>query len=249
MIKNDLENNKIEQLTNYVQQLSVKVRDEEVDLGGISLLEIIEQYLAYMILLRPENVDLDVVADFLVAISALIFWKSNLLLPGQQKEPDEDIQDNTDDLRLKEEYWREYKRYQSLINIFENKAIRQGDIYLTYLNSKVESEDQYQKNHFPELILALESILSKRKTQNTIHIKKRKYNITDKIKEIEHKFRQKQGKLSFQNIISDNCSKIEIIIIFLALLEMICQGKVNYNQSKNFGNITFYRKEDRKLKK
>ncbi len=247
MKKDNLDNIKIEQFTIYIQQLFFKVKNREMDLTEISLLDIVEKYLALMILSRSESLNLELAADFLVSVSNLILWKSNLLLPSYQEKPDEEIEDEVD--ALKEEYWKEYKKYRSLIQVFTDKEIKQGDIYLTYLDSHIESEEQYQENHFSELILAIESLLSRKQDYNTIDLKKREYNIVQKMEEIEERFRKNKGKLSFQRMITTDCTRIEIIIIFLALLELICQGKVNYIQSKNFGDITFYRKDDKKLKK
>jgi len=242
--KTILDNIKIEQFTNSVQQLFFQVKNGELDLHEISLLDIVEKYLSYMILSRPDSIDLDLAADFLISVSNLILWKSNLLLPAYQEQFDEEFGEDTD--ASGEEYWKEYKKYQSLIQIFEDKEIKQGDIYLTYLDSQIENEEQYQENHFSELILAIESLLSKKKEHNTIDLKKREYNIEQKIEEIEEKFRKNTGKISFQKMLTPDYSRIEIIITFLALLELICQGKVSYTQSKNFGDITFYRKDDKK---
>ena len=242
--KTILDNITIEQFTNSVQQLFFQVKNGELELHEISLLDIVEKYLSYMILLQPDTIDLDLTADFLISASYLILWKSNLLLPAYKEQFDDEFREDT--YASKEEYWKEYKKYQSLIQIFEDKEIKQGDIYLTYLNSQLENEEQYQENHFSELILAIESLLSKKKEHNTIELKKREYNIEQKIEEIEERFRKNTGKISFQKMITPDCSRIEIIITFLALLELICQGKVSYMQSKNFGDITFYRKDDKK---
>ena len=246
MKKDDFNNTKIEQFANSVQQLLFKVKNREVDLTEVSLLDIVEKYLTYMIVSPAESVNLDLAADFLVSVANLILWKSNLLLPAYQEQTDEEIEDEPD--ASNEKFWKEYKKYQSLIQVFEDKEIKQGDIYLTFLDSKFESEEQYQESHFSELILAMESILLKKKDHSVIDLRKREYNIMQKMKEIEERFRKNHGKLSFQKMISTDCSRIEIIVIFLALLELICQGKVEYIQSKNFGDITFYRKDDKKLK-
>lgn len=249
MTINDSYNKQIEQLNDDIQHLLVGIKEKEIDLSDISLLDIIERFLEYIFRLQPSDIDLDITADFLVSISTLIFWKSNLLLPGLPEDTEEEFTDYDNDDSLKEEYWREYRKYQSLIGLFQEKAEEQSAIFLTNLKSKINSKEQYQENHFSSLIIALESILSKSKVQEPIKINKRKYNIIEKMKEIENKFKQNRANLTFQSLISHNCPKIEIIIIFLALLELICRGKVIYKQSQNFGDIIFFRKEDKKLKK
>ncbi|MBN2395135.1 MAG: segregation/condensation protein A, partial [Candidatus Atribacteria bacterium] len=81
-----LEKDKIVELTDYVQQLCLEVKNEEKDLEGVSLFKIVEQFLTYIILLQPEQIDLDITANFLMSVSILILWKSNLLLPSNQEE-------------------------------------------------------------------------------------------------------------------------------------------------------------------
>ena len=246
MNKDNLVNIKIEKYVNSIQHLFSKAKNGAIESEKIPLLNIIQKYLSYMILVKSKYINLDITADFLVSVSKLILWKSTLILPFYGEEENEEDDDNNNESR--EEYWKEYRKYQSLIQIFEDKEIKQQDIYLTYLNSEFDSGEHYQKNHFSELNLAIESIISRKNDQDTFNITRREYNIMQKIEEIEERFKKNKGKLSFQEMISDDCSRIEVIIIFLALLELICQAKVDYRQPKNFGEIIFYRKEDKKLK-
>ena len=246
--KHELTHLSIEQLSSSVQLLYKKVKDREIDPQEISLLKIIEKFLSGMLLLPQESVNLEIVANFLMALSELIFWKSSLLLPSYQNQNNEEIDNDT--IFSKEEYWKEYKKYQLLVEILAEKEIKQQDIYLTCFSSFTDYEEAYpQNNHYTDLILAMESILSRKNEHNIINFKKNEDNIIKKMKEIEEKFSESKDKLSFSQIISESCSKIEIIIIFLALLELICQGKVDYIQNRNFDEIIFYRKEDQKLQR
>jgi segregation and condensation protein A len=244
--KINLYETKIEHYIEYVQGLFYKVKNNEIDPNEICLLDIIEKYIEHMINSRPNSINLDIAADFLVSISNLILWKSYFLLPIQQKKTEEEFEEDTN--ISDEEYWLEYKKYHSLINFLEDKETIQKNIFLTNLDPKIEKIEKYQRNDFSDLILAIESILSRKNNKNnTINLKKRKNNILQKIKDIERQFKKNNGKVSFQKMISVNYSRLEIIVTFLALLELICQGKVCYNQSQNFGDIIFYRKDDKKL--
>jgi segregation and condensation protein A len=236
----------IEHYIEYVQELSYKAKNNEIEPNEICLIDIIEKYIEHMINSRPNSIDLDIAADFLVSISNLILWKSYFLLPIKQEKTEEDFE--KDENISDEEYWLEYKKYHSLINFFEDKETIQKNIFLTSLDPKIEKGAKYQRNDFSDLILAIESILNRgRNNNNTINLKKHKYNILQKINDIEKQFKRNNGKISFQKMISINFSRLEIIVTFLALLELICQGRVYYKQSQNFGDIIFYRKDDKKL--
>lgn len=245
MNTNELNSIKIEKYSISIQQLFYKVKNNEVDLNKISLFSIIEKYLKYIILTRSKGVNLDIVADFIISVSNLILWKSNLLLPINAEQEGFDS-DNEESISNKE-LLAEYQKYHSLAKILGDREIKQKDIYLTYLDPKIEQEEKFKENEYSDLILAIEAVISRKKENNTIKLKKREYNIVQKISEIEDKFIHNNGKLSFYKLISIDCTKVEIIVTFLALLELICQGKVYYTQSVNFGDITFFRKDDRKL--
>ena len=129
------------------------------------------------------------------------------------------------------------------------KELRQREIFLTCPVLDIGLEGTPQTYDYSELVLALESVLIKKNNQDVIDFEDYELNIEKRMKEIEEIFFKKEDKLTFSQIISDNCPKIEIIITFLSLLQLICQGKVDYLQTQNFGEIVFYRKENRRLKK
>ena len=91
-------------------------------------------------------------------------------------------------------------------------------------------------------IIALENVLSKNTNQDLSNIENYEINIVEKMEELEELFLKKNKLLTFSQIIPDNYLKIDIIITFLALLQLICLGKVDYKQSKNFDEIFFYKK-------
>ena len=247
MDNNNLTIFKIEQMSDYLQLLYLKVKNGEIEVSKISLLNILEDYLAYLLITHSKSVNLEIVANFLIVVAELILWKSNLLLPSSQSQIEEEIEDGSN--LLKEDYWSEYKKYQSLVKILVEKEFRQREIFFTCPASNRGLEGIPQTYDYSELILALESVLIRRNNQDVIDFKNYEINIEKKMREIEEIFFKNEDKLTFSQIISDNCPKIEIIITFLSLLQLICQGKVDYLQTQNFGEIIFYRKENKRLKK
>ena len=247
MDNNNLTILKIEQMSDYLQLLYLKVKNGEIEVSKISLLNILEDYLAYLLITHSKSVNLEIVANFLIVVAELILWKSNLLLPSSQSQIEEEIEDGSN--LLKEDYWSEYKKYQSLVKILVEKEFRQREIFFTCTPPNSSFEGKPQTYDYSELILALESVLNQKNNQTVINFKDYELNIEKKMREIEKIFFENEGKLSFSQIISNNCTKIEIIITFLSLLQLICQGKVDYLQTQNFGEIIFYRKENKRLKK
>lgn len=238
---------KLEQMSEYVHSLYLKVREGEVEVGKISLLEIIEEFLSNLLLAHRESINLEIVANFLIALSELILWKSSMLLPCSFEESVEENEADTS--FLEHNYWLEYKKYQALVKVFAEKEFKQSKIYLPSLSFSASADEFLVENDHSELILAFEEILSKNKHQKVINYKHNEYNIEKKMQEIEENISRSKNRLTFSQIIAKGSSRIEIIVIFLALLQLICQNRVDYSQSGNFAEITFYRKEDERLKK
>ena len=238
---------KIEQMSDSLQLLYLKAKNGEIEISNISLLSIIEDYLAYLLVTHSKSVNLEIVTNFLLVVAELILWKSNLLLPSTQGQIEEEKEDDID--FHKKDYWSKYKKYQSLVKILLEKETRQREIFFTCPASHRGLEGIPQTYDYSELILALESVLIKKNSRYVIDFKDYELNIEKKMREIEEIFLKNEDKLTFSQIIPDNCSKIEIIITFLSLLQLICQGKVEYLQTQNFGEIIFYRKENKRLKK
>lgn len=247
MMNSNLSIIRIKQMSNSVQQLYLKVKNKEIELDQISLLKLIEDYLSYLLIANRESINLEIVANFIIAISELILWKSNLLLPSSCDHINEEAADNS--AFLKEDNLMEYKKYQSLVKILTEKELKQKNIYLKIFNYQNDFQEVPQEYNYSDLFLAIESILNRNNNTSIIDFKDNEINITKKMEEIEEKLFTNGNKLTFSQIISKNCNKIEIIIVFLALLHLIYQGKIDYVQSQNFGEILFYRKEDKKLKK
>lgn len=238
---------KIEHMSDSAQLLYLKVRDGEVDPDKIYLLKIIEDYLSFLLVIHPDEINLEIVSNFLVAVSELVLWKSYLLLPSSPKQ--NTVEDESENIYLQEDYWKEYKKYQVLAEMLAAKEGRQREIYLTSFKALHDLRSQPAENDYTDLMLAFEAVLNKNKNQNTINLKSKIDNVEKKIQEIEEIFSKYDNKLTFSQIISQGNSRIEIIIIFLALLHLICQNRVDYKQTQNFAEIVFYRKEDEKSEK
>ncbi|NLL61990.1 MAG: segregation/condensation protein A [Candidatus Atribacteria bacterium] len=238
---------KLEQMSSHAQSLYQKARDGDIEANSVSLLKIIEEYLSYLLRANFESINLEIVANFLIALSELIFWKSNLLLPCSLEHDVGEVENDAN--YLKKDYWIEYKKYQALVEILVEKEFKQKEIYFPRLDSSQSLDEPPTENDYTELILAFEEILSRNKNHDTTNYRHNKDNIRKKMEEIEEIFLRTKNKLTFSQIIPKDGSRMEIIIIFLALLHLICQNRVDYCQSQNFAEIVFYRKEDEKLKK
>ncbi len=227
----------IEKFEGPLDLLLSLIEKEKLDITEVSLKKVTDQFLEHIKDL--EEIEADNLADFLVLASQLILIKSRALLPDLDIEDEEEI--SAEDLAIR---LREYKR-------FKEQSEKINEIYK---NNKISFEQEFclQKNNafapgkslkLESLNIAMKSIvlsiskfkdLAQKTVRQTISIKER---IADLQKIIST-----QVKLEFKNIIKNSQNRMEAVVSFLALLELVKRQIVNVNQDEIFGDILLKRK-------
>ena len=211
--------------------------EKKLDITEISLAKVTDQYLAYLKAL--ENISLEDLANFLVIASRLILIKSRMLLPSLTftEEEEEDIE------ALKRQL-EEYKRFKDLANIIGKIANNRNITYSREKHGGLGTIFYPPKNFDPEdlktnfkRIMEEIVLLSEKLPEESIKLK---ISIEEKIKKIQDEL-STRIKTTFQNIVEKNGSKTDIIISFLALLELIKQRLAAAEQNKIFGEIKISR--------
>lgn len=212
------------------------IEKAKIDIYDIPIAEVTEQYIEYLNLMK--SLDIDLASEFLVMAATLLVIKSKMLLP---KRPDEEEseEDPREELVIK---LLEYKRFKELSDILGNK-------YSNNLKSLFKSTeladaliDSYElPNEIPIglLVEKFQNILNKSEIHKKIEYKKvyrDNFTIDEKIAEIFEIISSKRWT-SFEGIINTYDNKLEIIISFLALLELIKNKKIRVKQTNNFGEI------------
>lgn len=212
------------------------IEKAKIDIYDIPIAKITEQYIEYLNLMK--SLDIDLASEFLVMAATLLVIKSKMLLPKRPNE-EENEEDPRDELVIK---LLEYKKFKELSDIL-------GDKYSNNLKSLFKSTeladaliDSYElPNEIPIglLVEKFQNILKKSEIHKKIEYKKvyrDNLTIDEKIIEI-FKIISSERWTSFEKIITFYDSKLEIIISFLALLELIKNKKICVKQARNFGEI------------
>jgi segregation and condensation protein A len=210
------------------------VRREEVDIYDIPIAEITDQYIRYIEILK--SLDIDLAGDFLVMASTLMQIKSAMLLP--KAEPDSAL--GGDDLAdPRAELIRqllEYKKFKDAANLLgaaadqTNKRFPRPATIVEQLKPSDEPEVDIEQLSIWDLLEAFGSIMEA--TGGTrfdvSHIKDDTpidlYQI-----EILHRL-QTEGPMSFERIFESRTSRVVMIGLFLALLELIREKLVGAEQ-------------------
>lgn len=221
-------------LKNFEGPLDLLLRliaDEEMDITEVSLSAITEQFFSYLDELEKGRDDK--LSDFLVVAAKLVYLKSRKILPYLYPEEEKDKQDLTDQLKLYKKFVDASKKIEELWN---SPAVSYGRV-----ESPVKSEEFAMPLNATaaDLKKAMDFLLRRLKPprplpqvdlESAITVKQ----VIDRI----YSFVKKGKKLSFEKILADAKNRTEVIVSFLAVLELARDRKIKVSQSSLFGNIT-----------
>lgn len=225
------------------------IKKNKMDIHNIEIYKITNQYLKYLD--EMKEMDLEITSEFIVIAATLIEIKSRNLLPKPkvEEEEEEDIERKLlDKLVL-------YKKIKGSTEFFRGKYVQAGQIYskkpeiIEEVKSPLNNEEILKGITLIDLYNILNDMLEiYRNKQNNANVIQKKIFV-DKYK-IEDKFdylleRIKREKVSEFSKIIDECEcKLESVVTFLALLEMIKQRMVKVYQSSSFGEILLERLDE-----
>ncbi|MBR3810715.1 MAG: segregation/condensation protein A [Agathobacter sp.] len=217
----------------------------KVNIYDIPIVEITNQYLEYIEEMKRQ--DLNILSEFLVMAATLIDIKSRMLLPasGDEEEEDEDPRNELVQQLL------EYKMYKCMA--YELKDLQMDacrfmfkeptipDEVLAY-EEPVNMEELVSDLTLAKLNEIFKSIMKKQVDKiDPIHskygkIEKEEVSLEEKMSYLEE-YALHNKHFSFRNLLEKQSSKVEIIVTFLAILELMKMGKIFISQEKIFDDI------------
>lgn len=210
------------------------IEKQELDITRVSLALVTDQYLDY--LRQIEHINPDNLADFLVVAAKLLLIKSRALLPTAPATGLEEEEDVGDELARQ---LLEYKKLKELADQLKDRDAQGLHAYLR-VSAAPDLERQLDMTGVTlnDLLAAAREALSlvpPKPIGNVV----RPFTITigDRVRHIEALL-ARRGRFSFQRLLRKATSRSEIIVTFLALLELIKRRRARAEQDKLFGEIT-----------
>ncbi len=217
----------------------------KVDIYDIPIVEITEQYLAYI--RQMENQDMNVMSEFLVMAATLIDIKCRMLLPA---EPDENGQEEDPRAELVQKLL-EYKMYKYMSYELRDKQVdanrnifrrRQLPPEVEKYREPIDYEDLIGDQTLAKLNEIFQNLI--RRQEDKIDPIRSKYgNIEKDEVDLETKtvyveeYIQKHRSFSFRKLLEKQGSKMEVVVTFLVVLELIKTGRVSVVQENIFDDI------------
>jgi segregation and condensation protein A len=221
------------------------IKSSELDIYNIPIADITEQYIRYI--RSMTELDLEIASEFLLMAATLLEIKSKMLLPKKQALNGEDVVEIDPRQELVQKLL-EYKRYKEFADRL--KGIEDTNV-IFFKNPEViddieDSEVFFNNITIENLMVAFKKVVDihdrKRNTRGEIpkDINYDEYKIEDKIDEILGQL-EIDSKIKFDVFFEYSRDVMEIIVIFLAMLELIKLRKIYVHQQNNFGDIIIER--------
>ena len=236
---------KLEHFEGPLDLLLHLIEKNKIDIYDIPIADITAQYLDYV--RQMEREDLNIVSEFLVMAATLLDIKARMLLPREVDEEGEEIDPRAELV----ERLLEYKRYKLLADALADRE--EGALKHFYKESTLPPEiARYEPP--VDLDKLLDGLTLAKLKRIFEQVMKRQENKIDPIRSnfgtirrepvsLEQKIGQvmsyarRQRWFSFRELLEGQGDKLEIVVTFLAVLELMKIGKIHLSQEETFGDM------------
>jgi len=231
---------KLEEFEGPLDLLLFLIKKDEIDIYDIPIAKITEQYLEYLEFL--ELLDLDIAGEFLVMAATLMHIKSKMLLPPEERPPEEAEEEDP-----RAELVRrliEYKAFKEAAGQLQSLEARQRDLFhrpgdMDAVQIECGGEKFFEASLF-DLISAFSVVLANVPKETFLEVIKEHVTVEQKIHDILHMLVEKPC-FTIKDLFEKAKSKVEIVVIFLALLELMKTHSILAVQKELFGEIEIIR--------
>lgn len=209
------------------------IKKNEVSITDIPIATITEQYLATLEVMQTLN--LDVAGEFLVMAATLIHIKSRMLLPVTDTEEDEE--EGADPRAELVRRLLEYQRFKDAADQLERRELLTRDVFVRSAAPAEETPAPgFRELSVFELLTALKRVLD-RLPKDVVHeVLLEKITVREKMTLLLDQLRA-QGKILFESLFAEVKSRMEVVVTFLAMLELVKVRAIRIFQEEATGPI------------
>jgi segregation and condensation protein A len=217
------------------------IKKEEVDIYNIPIERITTTYMEY--LGAMQMLDLDIAGEFIVMAATLMMIKSRTLLPVEERTADEEGDDDVDPRWDLVRQLVEYKKFKDAALFLHQLEDRQTDVFgreSEAVQLGAPPEMNLDDVSLFDLIGALNAALKRVEREDLREIFSERFTVGEKIDELMERIRA-VPRLSLHEVFDGMRSRAEIVVTFLAMLELIRLKHVVARQERHFGDIVLER--------
>jgi segregation and condensation protein A len=210
------------------------IKKNEVSITDIPIAAITEQYLATLELM--ESLNLDIAGEFLVMAATLVHIKSRMLLPVS----DADAEDEEEGADPRAELARrllEYQRFKEAAMELEQRDLLTRDVFTRAATPPEPPEPPaFRELSVFELLTALRRVLERLPKDIVHEVVLEKITVREKMTLLLERLRA-SGRIGFESLFTDARTRMEVVVTFLAMLELVKMRAIRIFQETAQGPI------------
>lgn len=221
---------KIDQFEGPLDLMLHLIKENKLDLFDLDMNILCEQYLNY--LNAMESMHLEVASEFLSELAGLIEYKSKKMLPKEKVEISEEYEEDQRDKLVRRLI--EYQRFKDISMEFSKKYEERQRQMSKPISAKTNewmntNDDVFEGNPY-DLIKAMNRLIRRKSLETMQETTMQIYEMSteERLEQIKQRFSMLNGKIDFEFLCED-CTSIHMVIVsFLAILDMIRSGDLNF---------------------
>ena len=231
------------QLANFEGPLDLLlyfIRRDELDIYDIPIAKITKDFID--VIEEWKRANLILAGDFIVMASTLMRVKAKMMIPRPELDEDGDIIDPREELM---QQLIDYKRFREASDILKNMAINNSySIRRQFEQELSNAEDDELEAYFKDITLydlarKFKEAIESKPVISQFELNREPIRL-EKQKELILKYFDGEGRLKFTTIINSLKSRMEIVVTFLAVLDLVRDGLCSLEQSDVFGEIEIF---------
>src|SRR5271154_3273577 len=214
------------------------IKKDELDIYDIPIERITSQYLDYLRLIKM--LDLEVAGESLVVAATLVYFKSRVLLPHDQRPPEDETDEDDPRWELVRQLV-EYKKYKDAAFELQQCLTRQENVHSRGGAFKPDNAPDgslpFDKVGLFDLLSVFQKVLSRASANEDLRdIFEDRFTVSDKIQFIQTHLTERK-RIVFEELFVEGASRTEISVTFLATLELIRLKQIGVVQQSPFSPI------------
>jgi len=220
---------KLDKFEGPLDLLLYLIKKQEINIYDIPIASITQQYLEYLKLM--EFLNLELAGEFLVMAATLMRIKARMLLPRHEDEEEE----GDDPRQQLVQQLLEYQKFKSAASKLEAMEYQRRMLFpRPEQNGKSIADDEYSYNLF-DLIAAFKAVLERNRV-TYLEVEVEETSVEEKIDFLKQKLSD-CDMIAFEDLFEGQQSLVELIVTFLALLEVLRLRIATVRQTRPFGKI------------
>jgi len=207
---------------------------EQVDIYNIPIARVTNQFIRHIEVM--QTISLDKAGEFIAMAATLMVIKMKMLMPSHHDQDDEDLEDPRAELVRK---LLEYRRFKEAAESLQHQESERRMYHLRQtrfpFTEDLDLEPRLRIEMF-DLLSALAGIFDRMQSRTVHDVVREAFTVEQKMSLIQEKVGS-GGMVQFEDLFSEDSIKMEVIVTFIAILEMVKRGRLHFMQTEPGGPI------------